>query len=75
MKRYKNMSGNSGILAYEIDNNSITIQFRVGGIYLYNTRRPGGYLLEQMKSLAISGVGLNTFINKYIRKNYDKKLR
>jgi len=75
MERYKNLNGNSGIVSYEIGNDSIMIQFRDSGLYLYDSQSPGITNVEHMKSLAISGRGLNSFISTTIRKNYSRKLR
>jgi hypothetical protein len=75
MERYKNLGGNSGVVSYDIVNDSITVQFRDGSVYLYNNYNPGSGNVEHMKSLAISGRGLNGFISSVIRKNYSRKLR
>ena len=75
MERYKNLGGKSGVAAYEIGNDSITVQFHDGAIYLYNNQKPGSVNVERMKSLAISGQGLNSFISSDIKKNYIAKLR
>lgn len=73
MRKYANLSGKSGVLSYEIDPDKITIVFDNGKKYLYNYSRPGRLAVEQMKKLAISGRGLNTYINSYVRENYYKK--
>lgn len=74
MKRYKNKDGNSGILFYEAGSNFIIISFKGGGTYLYDNVRPGSKHVAKMIELAASGEGLATYINKYIRENYAKKL-
>lgn len=74
MQQYRNLSGNSGVLAFETTVDSITIEFRSGGIYLYNYVRPGQVHVEQMKSLAVAGKGLNTYINKYVREQFAYQL-
>jgi hypothetical protein len=75
MERYKNLGGNSGVAAYEIDSNSITVQFVTGSVYLYTYKSTGSENIEEMKLLAISGQGLNSFISKYVKKSYESKLR
>ncbi len=75
LERYKNPGGNSGVVAYEIGNDSITIQFRDGAVYLYNNQRTGSVNIERLKSLAISGQGLNGFISSAVKKGYAAKLR
>lgn len=74
MERYKNLSGNSGVSAYEIAGKSIRIRFKDGGTYLYTYRRPGAEAVEEMKKLAAKGAGLATFINRHVRKTYERKL-
>lgn len=75
MDRYKNLSGDSGVQAYEIGHDSITVEFNDGAVYLYTNGSAGAQNIEEMKRLAIAGRGLNGFINKYVRKNYARKLR
>lgn len=75
METYKNLSGNSGISAYAIDAESITVQFNTGAIYLYTYRSAGRNNIEKMKSLAVAGQGLNSYIMKNVRQAYEAKLR
>jgi len=74
MERYKNLSGNSGVVAYEAGPDYIKIKFRDGGVYLYNYSITGRDNVERMKELAEEGRGLATFINKYVREDYAAKL-
>jgi hypothetical protein len=74
MKKYKNLDGNSGILAWEEGKDYIIVQFSDFEKYLYNYIKPGKMLVERMKQFAGKGKGLATFINKYVRSNYYKKL-
>lgn len=73
MTPYAN-SKDSGIRSYEIGSDHITIKFNDGGIYLYNNIKPGSSHVAQMKQLAVSGHGLNTYINQHIRDNYYLQL-
>jgi hypothetical protein len=50
MQSYKNLSGNSGVLAYESGNDYIKVKFHDGSIYLYNYIRPGMQDVEIMKN-------------------------
>jgi hypothetical protein len=72
---YKNLGGDSGVIAYEIGPNSIKVQFRDGSIYLYDYTSPGMNDVEQMKNLAMRGEGLNSYISRVVRKRYAAKLR
>lgn len=75
MKRYQNLSGDSGVVAYETGSDSIKVEFADGGLYLYTYASTGPANIEQMKVLARSGTGLATFINRYVREAYAAKLR
>ena len=75
MPHYANRGGDSGIASYETTADSITVTFQDNSIYLYNYSRPGQLHVEQMKSLATAGEGLNEYINRFVRKNYAAKLR
>lgn len=63
MDRYKN-AANSGIQYYEILENGISIKFKIKGWYTYTTDVNSQFVIDRMKSLAIQGKELNTFINQ-----------
>jgi hypothetical protein len=75
MEKYKNSGGDSGITAYEIGIDSVTVQFNDGSVYLYNYQSAGRENIEQMKKMAVAGEGLNSFIMRNVRKAYAEKLR
>ena len=75
MERYRNRGGDSGVVAYEIGPDSITVMFSDGSIYLYTYQSAGSANIEHMKRLAIDGEGLNNFINRCVKKSYARKLR
>lgn len=75
MERYKNLGGNSGVSAYEIGEDSITVQFSTGKVYRYTYRSAGSHNIEQMKNLSQQGQGLNSFINSTVKFKYEAKLR
>lgn len=75
MQAYKDNSGDSGVAGFKIAAGSITIAFKNGGVYLYNSRKPGTKAVETMKKLALSGDGLATYINKYVRQNFAARLQ
>jgi len=74
MQPYKNLSGNSGVVAYDLGAGSITVQFINGDRYLYTEESAGAANIAHMQRLAIAGRGLSTFISQVIRKRYAKKL-
>lgn len=75
MPAYKNLSGKSNIEAYEITDNSITVQFKSGRYrnYLYDSNRPGKQIVDKMKELANQGYGLNSFIVTTVKSRFIRK--
>jgi hypothetical protein len=74
MKTYKNLSGNSGVVAYEVGEKHIHIKFEgESSVYTFNYRRPGRKQVEQMKALALKGQGLSTYISQEVGANFDAK--
>lgn len=74
MPLYKNISGNAGILAYKIFDKAIELIFKDGDTYLYTQKSAGLKHLNQLKKLARAGKGLSTYINKYVKDKYEKKV-
>jgi hypothetical protein len=73
MVRYRNSSGSSGVVAYETGNDFIKVQFHDRKVYLYSYKSAGSHHVEQMKTFAERGRGLNSYINSYVRNNYETK--
>ena len=71
---YKDLSGRSGIEAYEIRDRSIVVRFKHAGAYVYNYDSPGAEEVEMMKHLAEQGKDLSTYISQKVRRRYAKKL-
>lgn len=55
MENYANKSGDSQVVSFQIDANSIKVRFKNNHVYLYDIRHPGPEHLEKMKELARSG--------------------
>ena len=73
MRRYAGGDA-SGVAAYAYGPGWIDIRFHHGGSYRYDDVRPGaGHVLE-MQRLADLGEGLNTYINRYVRDDYARRL-
>lgn len=70
MKRYRNLSGNSGVVAYQLGPDSIDVKFQDGRIYLYTYASAGSVHVETMKRLAADGRGLCTYISRNVREAY-----
>jgi hypothetical protein len=74
MERYRNLSGDAGVEAYEIRADAIVLRFRDGGTYLYDQRAPGGDHVAAMQQRARAGRGLTTYVNQHVRDNYAARL-
>lgn len=75
MTRYQNNSGQSGIIGYQIYEDSITVEFKESNknghrFYSYTYSSAGKTNIEEMKKLAVQGLGLNSYINLHVRKDY-----
>ncbi|MGM9516693.1 hypothetical protein ACS5PK_20765 [Roseateles sp. DB2] len=75
MERYANRGGDSNVIAFEATDSSIKVQFRDGTVYLYTAQSAGAQNVEEMKRLAQQGHGLNSFINRRVKKAYASKSR
>ena len=68
MKAYRNESGKSGITAYDYTDTHIDIQFRGGKVYRYKRQTLGELKFWNMVAAAVMGNGLNSFINRSVRR-------
>ena len=75
MERYKNLGGDSGVVAYELATGCIVVQFKDGWKYEYTNQSAGAAAVAKMHRLAAAGQGLNSFISTTVRKAYSRKFR
>ncbi|MCC8394019.1 hypothetical protein LJ656_15590 [Paraburkholderia sp. MMS20-SJTR3] len=75
MERYRNLSGESGIDAYEIGADFIKVRFRTDVVYWYTETSAGAEHVEELKRLARRGRGLSTYISQHadVRDGYARK--
>lgn len=71
MQRYLNLGGNSNVIAYVIGNDFVEVQFATGKPYKYSYKSAGVDKVEQMKELARQGHGLNSYIMRYAKMDYE----
>ncbi|MCB5186127.1 hypothetical protein LG201_13010 [Methylobacillus gramineus] len=64
MEIYKDVDGDSGISAYEIGEDRVSIRLISGAIYVYTFASAGREHIENMKKLAKGGDGLNSYIKR-----------
>jgi hypothetical protein len=74
MTRYRNRSGNSGVVAYALGKDSITLEFETGGVYEYTADSAGRTNIDRMNALAVDGRGLAAFVARNVRERYARKL-
>ena len=74
MIAYQNNHGSSGVVAYEIGTDRISIEFRSGDVYLYTYKVTGIANVERMKVLAEKGEGLSTYISRTVKNKFESKL-
>lgn len=65
MQTYRDWDNDSNIVAYEIGDSYIVVQFRSSHFkfYKYTVGTAGSYNISEMQKLACAGDGLNAFIN------------
>lgn len=73
MNTYANLNGDSGISAYEIGSDYVSVRFKnTGKVYTYSNNRAGKANVDYMKSLAVNGSGLNSFIMRNVKDLFDR---
>lgn len=75
MAQYANNGGDSGVVSYESGPGWIEVTFSDGSVYRYTDQSAGADNIAQMHALAISGQGLNGFINTNVKYRYASKVR
>ena len=75
MEIYKNLSGRSGIQAFEYIQDGIIIKFINGGVYEFTNYSAGSETISKMKFLARNGLSLNRFINSHSKNLFSRKIK
>ncbi|MBF0229185.1 MAG: hypothetical protein HQK63_06280 [Desulfamplus sp.] len=71
MQKYADINGDSGVYGFEIQTSAITVWFKgTQRPYTYSYQSAGQSNVEEMKRLALSGNGLNAFINRNVKFDY-----
>jgi hypothetical protein len=73
MENYKNLHGTSNVEQFECSQDFIKVMFRDHSVYVYTNASAGTGIVEHMKTLAKQGYGLNSFIQREVRKKYSHK--
>jgi len=73
MQPYNNLGGNSNVKAYSIGEDYIEVLFHgTPKVYRYSYGRAGKEKVETMKKYALQGKGLNSYIMRYAKMDYDR---
>lgn len=72
MERYANRGGNSGVRSYSTGEDYIDVMFSTGAVYRYSYRSAGVAKVVEMKRLAAVGQGLNSYIMRHARFNFER---
>ncbi|MBY0494740.1 MAG: hypothetical protein K2Y23_11040 [Cyanobacteria bacterium] len=75
MTPYRGHGKRHGVLAYEIQQDAIDIEFTSGWIYRFSYEKPGALRVERMKELAEAGHGLSMFISKHVKNRFASRRR
>jgi hypothetical protein len=73
--QYKNLSGDSKVARYEIRKDAVTIRFADHSVYRYTNQSADPANISKMKSLALAGKGLGTFIDANLKDRFLRKIR
>jgi len=74
MNRYLNLGGASGVASWKQTADGLEVGFRDGHVYLYTGAITGQMHVARMTDLAVQGRGLNSYINRYVRKRYAARI-
>ncbi len=74
LQPYRSASPNSGITDFALLPHGIIVLFRDGSAYLYTDDTPGEEHVRNMRSFALAGRGLTTYINQNVRSRYAESL-
>lgn len=75
MERYKNLGGDSNVVAFKIEDGKITVKFGDGSVYEYTNQSAGSASISEMHRLARAGQGLNSYIGRVVKKGYSRKIK
>ena len=73
VQSYANLGGNSDVLEFENGTGFIVVKFRDSSIYVYTNQSAGATNILTMQGLGDAGVGLNSFIDLTVYRDYESK--
>ncbi|MFI5349669.1 MAG: hypothetical protein ACHQ2Z_09005 [Elusimicrobiota bacterium] len=73
--KYKNLSGDSKVVKFEIKKDGMKVRFADHSIFRYTNQSAGPENISKMKTLAMAGKGLGTFIDGNVKDRYQRKIK
>lgn len=74
-QKYKNLSGDSTVAAFEVKKDGITVRFTDHSIYRYTNQSADPANVSKMKTLGAAGKGLGTFIKSTVKDRFQRKVK
>lgn len=75
MTKYKNLSGKSTVAMFDLAKDGVTVRFADHSVYIYSNQSAGPENVSKMKTLAVAGKGLGTFIDSTVKDKFARKVR
>lgn len=72
---YKNLSGDSKVVKFEVQKDAMTVRFADHSVYRYTNQSAGPANISKMKTLGMAGKGLGTFINANVKDRFQRKVK
>lgn len=70
LQRYGNRHGGSGVRAWAIDGDTLSVEFVDGAVYDYRRRDVGARCFDAACAAARAGRGLSSCISRHLRERY-----
>jgi hypothetical protein len=73
--RYKNAGGKSKVQRFHLAKDAVTVINNDGTSYIYTNQSAGPEKISKMKTLALAGKGLDSFIESDLKDKFGRKIR
>lgn len=74
MPVYDNLSGDSDVYSFDLGKDFIIVRFTTNESFLYTYLTSGAQHIENMKSFALQGQGLSSYIKRFVGERSALKL-